>query len=112
MINRARIPMRSDDLSNLLPLGQLQRRAFPGLSYDLAFTPGKINLTYKRTKPDGTVVDLLPDSGNVLGGHTGGYVDLEGDGHWWVPVFSVVLAYTAYTDIISHGIKFSTTYTI
>ena len=29
-----------------------------------------------------------------------------------VPVFSVVLAYTAYTDIISHGIKFSTTYTI
>jgi hypothetical protein len=27
-------------------------------------------------------------------------------------VFSVVLAYTAYTDIISHGIKFSTTYTI
>jgi hypothetical protein len=30
----------------------------------------------------------------------------------WIAVFSVVLAYTAYTDIISHGIKFSTTYTI
>jgi len=31
---------------------------------------------------------------------------------WIGAVFSVVLAYTAYTDIISHGIKFSTTYTI
>ena len=79
---------RRDDLTALLPLGGLQPLALPGESYKLAFTPGLITQVYQR---DGVPlipapVQVLPvDSGNGQWASRGGYVDLDGDGRWWLP---------------------------
>lgn len=73
----------NDDPSALLPVGMLQTLAAPGESYKLAFTPGLVAQVFQR---DGQ--PLLPAPGDVLGGQDGdqgGYVDLDGDGHWWLP---------------------------
>ena len=66
----------------LLPLGKLESLALPGSSYKLAFTPGLISQVYQRGQ-----TALLPNPANVLGSAAdgGGYVDLDGDGHWWIP---------------------------
>jgi Insecticide toxin TcdB middle/C-terminal region len=67
----------------VLPLGQLQSLALPGISYKLAFTPGLLSQVYQRGQEN-----LLPVPANVLGGtgtDRGGYVDLDGDGRWWIP---------------------------
>jgi len=85
MFARARTIYRSDDMTSLLSLGQIQPRCLPGVQYQLAFTPGLIPLAFQRTKPDGTVVDLLPNPATVLGGPEGAYVDLDNDGNWWTP---------------------------
>ena len=72
-----------DDPSALLPLGAVESLALPGESYQLAFTPGLLAQVYER---DGA--PLLPDPEAVLAGQgadQGGYVDLDGDGHWWIP---------------------------
>lgn len=79
---------RRDDLTGLLRLGELQPLALPGESYKLAFTPGLIEQAYQR---DG--VPLLPapdqvlpvDAVNGLTANRGGYVDLDGNGRWWLP---------------------------
>ena len=73
---------RGDALA-LLPLGTREPRALPGESYQLAFTPGLLDGVFRR---DGA--PLLPDAPSVLGGtggDQGGYVDLDGNGHWWIP---------------------------
>jgi RHS repeat-associated protein len=67
----------------LLPLGQVESLALPGSGYKMAFTPGLVPQIYQR---GGTA--LLPTPGTVLGWagvDGGGYVDLDGDGHWWIP---------------------------
>jgi RHS repeat-associated protein len=67
----------------LLALQKLESRALPGSKYKLAFTPGLISEVYQR---NGTPLLAVP--ANVLGSTApdgGGYVDLDGDGHWWVP---------------------------
>ena len=71
------------DAQALLPLGQLDSRALPGTSYTLAFTPGFLSRIYRRGQET-----LLPTPASVLGGtgpDHGGYVDVAGNGHWWVP---------------------------
>ena len=90
LIERLRILYRPDDCGTaqgdalaLLPLGTLEPLALPGESYRLAFTPGLLDQVFQR---DGT--PLLPDAPLVLGGtggDQGGYVDLDGNGHWWIP---------------------------
>jgi RHS repeat-associated protein len=90
LIEHMRTHYRPDDLGAsqndplaLLPLGSVQARALPGESYQLAFTPGLLDQIYIR---DGQ--HLLPaDPADLLGGgpERGGYVDLDGDGHWWTP---------------------------
>lgn len=79
---------RRDDLNGLLPLGQIQSLALPGESYKLAFTPGLIDQAYRRggvpllPSPD----QVLPvDAGNGLVANRGGYLDLDGNGRWWLP---------------------------
>jgi RHS repeat-associated protein len=67
----------------LLPLKSLEPLALRGAAYKLAFTPGLIAQTYQRS---GAALLLAPAT--VLGsvaGDGGGYVDLDGDGRWWVP---------------------------
>ncbi len=84
LFQRTRMLYRSDKLDRLLPLGRLEALALPGAVYRLAFTPGLICDIYRRKLPDQPPEDLLPDLKGVLG-EEGGYVDLDGDGHWWIP---------------------------
>ena len=75
---------RKDDLSTLLAKGQLEPRATAGEAYRLALTPGLLQQVYQR---NGT--DLLAGNPSALlagsGGEQGGYVDLDGNQHWWSP---------------------------
>jgi RHS repeat-associated protein len=83
LIERARTLYRRNDLTGLLPLAWHGSLGLPGESYKLAFTPGLLDGVYRRT--DET---LLSTPADVLGGEgtdQGGYVDLDGDGHWWIP---------------------------
>ncbi len=79
VIGRSRQVYRSDDLSRMLPPGELQARALPGESYQMALTADLIARVYRR---DGE--DLLPDLEGTLR-EAGGYRHLDGDGQWWVP---------------------------
>jgi RHS repeat-associated protein len=79
IVQKSRTRYRADKLDRLLPLGRLEALALPGESYKLAFTPGLIRDIYRRGKEN-----LLPDPAAVLGDECG-YVDLNGDGHWWIP---------------------------
>jgi RHS repeat-associated protein len=89
LIGQSRTYYRPDDLGAaagdpraLLPLGTLASLALPGAAYKLAFTPGLITQVYQR---GGTA--LLPDPAGVLGSTAadgGGYVDLAGNGYWWI----------------------------
>jgi RHS repeat-associated protein len=83
LIEHVRTLFRKDDLSALLPLGVLEAQALAGESYKLAFTPGLMAQVLKRGGQP-----LLPNAAAVLGGpggDQGGYVDLDGDGNWWIP---------------------------
>lgn len=90
LIERVRTLYRPDDCGvaqddplALLPAEKLQALALPGESYKLAFTPGLMAKVFQRNGQP-----LLPDPGAVLGGTgggEGGYVDLDGNGHWWIP---------------------------
>ena len=88
LIERIRTLYRKDDLTVLLTLGDLDPLTLPGENYKLAFTPGLLAQTYKRTVGPGPEEDLLPIPKVVLGGNgpdAGGYVDLDANGHWWIP---------------------------
>lgn len=83
LIEHVRTYYRRDDLTALLPLGDLQPLALAGESYKLTFTPGLLTQVFQRNGQT-----LLSDPGAVLCGRgpdQGGYVDLDGDGHWWIP---------------------------
>ncbi len=90
LIEHVRTLYRKNDLSGLLPLAQLESLALPGESYKLAFTPGLLPQVFQRNGQA-----LLPNPAAVLGGQgadQGGYVDLDGDGCWWVPTGRVYLS--------------------
>jgi RHS repeat-associated protein len=91
---------RRDDLSGLLPLGELHPLGLPGESYKLAFTPGLLAQVFQRPRGGQPPEALLPDPASVLGGQAGnrgGYLRsqmLKADGrfpardadnHWWIP---------------------------
>ena len=93
LIEHVRTLYRKDDLSALLPLGVVESLALPGESYQLAFTPGLLAQVYQRTPENQPSEPLLPNPANILaadvpGGQVadrGGYVDLDGNNHWWIP---------------------------
>ncbi|MGB3201531.1 MAG: toxin TcdB middle/C-terminal domain-containing protein, partial [Nodosilinea sp.] len=77
-----------NDVLALLPPGQLESLAIPGESYKLAFTPGLLTQVFQRSQPGQPPTDLLPNPADTLGGQgadQGGYRDLDGDNHWWIP---------------------------
>jgi RHS repeat-associated protein len=90
LIEQARTLYRKDDLTVFLPLGGLEPLALPGEGYKLAFTPGLLTQVFDRNGQA-----LLPNPADVLGGQggdSGGYVDLDDDGHWWIPSGLVFLS--------------------
>ena len=95
LIEHVRTHYRPDDCgvsqgdpSAVLPVGRIETLALIGESYQLAFTAGLLADIFKRPREGQPDELLLPDPGAVLGGTAGdrgGYVDLEGDGSWWIP---------------------------
>lgn len=97
LIERVRTLYRPDDCgvsqndpTALLPLEALQLLALPGESYKLALTPGLLDQVFKRPRQAQPDEPLLPPAvrATILGGkagNQGGYVDRDGDGHWWIP---------------------------
>jgi RHS repeat-associated protein len=80
---------QNDPLALLAPKA-LQPLALPGESYKLAFTPGLLDQVFKRPRQDRPDEPLLPRATRAMtlggsAGDQGGYVDLDGDGHWWIP---------------------------
>jgi RHS repeat-associated protein len=84
LLKRSRMRYRSNALDRILPLGLLEALALPGENYKLAFTPGLLHQVYRRPRPGQPPENLLPDPAGVLRGQ-GAYVDLDQDGHWWIP---------------------------
>ena len=78
------------DADALLPLKSLEPLALPGESYKLAFTPGLLDQVFQRPRDGQPDQALLPPVARaaILGGQAGdqgAYVDLDGNGHWWLP---------------------------
>jgi RHS repeat-associated protein len=95
LVEHLRTVYRNDDLTGMLPLGQVHSRAFPGESYKLVFTSGLLSEVFQR---DGE--SLLPDPADVLGSggnDRGGYLASQQlkangtfpgtdlDAYWWIP---------------------------
>jgi RHS repeat-associated protein len=88
LIERVCTRYRSDDLAAVLMQGTMESLAIPAEAYKLAFTPGLLTKVFRRTIGSAPEENLLPDPAQVLsgsGGDQGGYVDLFGDEHWWIP---------------------------
>jgi RHS repeat-associated protein len=100
LIEHLRILYRPNDLGvslndpmALLPLGTVESLALPGETYKLAFTPGLLAKVYQRQCDGQPRENLLPEPNKILpvdllngqAADRGGYVDLDGNGHWWIP---------------------------
>lgn len=91
LIEDLRTRYRSNNLSQLLPIQTLHALALPGESYKLAFTPGLLGAIYQRPHTGLATENLLSSPSAVLladgalASDRGGYVDLDGDGRWWIP---------------------------
>ncbi len=94
LIEVVRTLYRKNDLTGLSPLRTAESLALSGESYQLALTRGLIEAVFRR--PLDRIVSagsplpasLLPSLASVLGSRSadgGGYVELDGDGRWWVP---------------------------
>ena len=86
-IQQSRTVYRSNDLSKLLPLGKIETMALVGETYTLAFSPGLVSKIYRRQGDDNRMEDLIPNIEIISGkgGSSGGYLDLDSDGSWWIP---------------------------
>lgn len=98
LVEHSRILYRSDDLKSLLALNQLETKALPGESYQLAFTKEIIEKHYTREgkKLFNNIKDLLAvDRNNLDQSDRGGYVssqtlkplfpNADPNSHWWIP---------------------------
>ncbi len=95
LVARTRTRYRPDDLGSaaadplaLLPLGSMEPRALAGQTYQLSLTPGLLQQVYQRGGLDllpAARADLLAVDPASDAGERGGYLDLDGDGAWWLP---------------------------
>lgn len=100
LIEHLRTLYRPDDFGEsqndplaLLPLGTIEPQSLPGETYKLVFTPGLLAQVYQRSRNGQPPENLLLNPNAILpvdiaaGKNTdrGGYVDLDSDGHWWIP---------------------------
>jgi RHS repeat-associated protein len=89
LIEQVRVLYRPDDLGTsandplvLLPMGTVQSRALSGETYKLAFTPGLLAQVFQRNGQP--LLANLADVMQANGADSGGYIELDGDGHWWI----------------------------
>jgi RHS repeat-associated protein len=90
LLSCTRSYFRPDDLGQaagspdaLLPVGSIESMALPGNSYKQAFTAGLLAQVFVRG-----AMALLPAPATLLGSKAadgGGYIDLDGNGNWWIP---------------------------
>ncbi len=73
LIEHVRTLYRKNDLTGVLPLGQLDSLALPYESYKLALTPGLVTQVFDGKVSDATITN------------EGRYVHNEGDSNWWIP---------------------------
>ena len=102
IIEHMRTRYRSNDLMRVLPQGEIESLALPGESYKLAFTPGLLAQVYRRILSNQSSEPLLPNPAEVFGGtggDQGGYVDLDGDSHWWIAAGQVF--YDSNVDVVN-----------
>jgi RHS repeat-associated protein len=88
LIENIRTLYRRNDLSGPLALNELKSLALPYENYKLAFTETLLSSVYKRKFDNDPPEKLLPNPSPILGGKGsdgGGYVDLDGNGSWWIP---------------------------
>jgi len=71
-VEQHRTRYRSDDLTTLLPPGQLEPLALPGESYQAALTPGLLSAIFGPLVPPATLSEA-------------GYLQLAGETGWWIP---------------------------
>jgi RHS repeat-associated protein len=86
LIERDRTRYRRNDLAGPCDWGVMHTRALPFEAYRQAFTPGLLRRTYGDRLADPAAV--LPVDAAAAGdtaADRGGYVDLDGDGVWWLP---------------------------
>jgi RHS repeat-associated protein len=69
------------DAKALLPLRTMEPLALPGERYKLAFTPGLLSSVYQRGGAPLPLTGVLASTA----ADGGGYVDLDGDGRFWMP---------------------------
>ena len=89
LIEHARTLYRATTSRRLAAARELEPLALPGESYKLAFTPGllvarSISANRRRAAAESCCRTRLRCCGSQGADH-GGYVDLDGDGHWWIP---------------------------
>ncbi|KAL2784829.1 hypothetical protein BJX66DRAFT_343659 [Aspergillus keveii] len=80
---------RSDDLTRILPQGEIGVLGLAGDGYQLALTQGILDTAFVKGSVTGQAENLLSSPVSVLEGSgpsSGGYVDLHKDGgRWWIP---------------------------
>jgi RHS repeat-associated protein len=92
LVEHIRTRYRRDDLTGLLPFGELEPLGLPGETYRLALTPGLLAKVFRRQQGGQPDEALLPDPGPLLeakGEDQGGYRML--DGGWWIASGAVFL---------------------
>jgi RHS repeat-associated protein len=76
LLKHSRSLYRSDSLDRMLPPGVLESLGLPGESFSLTLTPGLIHRVFPgKVSP----ADMRLFHGDC------GFVDLDGDGKWWIP---------------------------
>ncbi|GAP91519.1 hypothetical protein SAMD00023353_3101290 [Rosellinia necatrix] len=87
LIARDLVLYRSSDLSNRLPSGKLELYSDVDQQFQLAITPRNLS---------GPLSGFIPADYQGFLEKQGGYIDLNGDNHWWIP--SEQARYAATTD--------------
>ncbi|KAN0108657.1 hypothetical protein V8E51_008399 [Hyaloscypha variabilis] len=88
LVTQSRTLYRTEDLTALLPAGQIGATAIAGLEYQHCFTPGLLANVFQRQLANQPLESLIPNPETVLAGSSeqqAGYVDLDGDCNWWKP---------------------------
>ncbi|KAH8654845.1 virulence plasmid 65kDa B protein-domain-containing protein, partial [Ilyonectria robusta] len=77
LVNQERTLFQADNLSSLLPVGEMQSMCLPGAYHQLVYTPGLVQKLFAQDSGSETLISM----NEIFQGK--GYVDLNGDGKVW-----------------------------